>query len=114
MSAGHPPPILLRDDGKGGKSVRQMVSRTSILGLMENYTAKLQTQKLARGDEIVTYTDGLPVGHHIRALNQFLKGPRGEFGQGPEALLQAVWAAETRKTGRSLDDDVSVIWFRAA
>lgn len=114
LSAGHPPPLLHKDNGRGGRAVRQLVSRTSPLGLKEDLKLNLATQKLAPGDELIVYTDGLPVGHQVRALNAFVAQPQAAFASAPEELLRAIWAAETKKTGRRLDDDVSIVWFKVA
>jgi hypothetical protein len=69
-------------------------------------------QDLAPGDEFIAYTDGLPVGRHMRALNRFMATPTWSFAEGPARLLDAIWQAERAKSGRTLDDDVSIVWLR--
>lgn len=50
----------------------------------------------------------------MRPLNAFFSQRQGEFANEPEALLASLWAAEYKETGKRLDDDVSIIWFRMA
>lgn len=113
LSAGHPPPILYTVDDQGKRSVKSLATRSTVLGLTDTFKGKMRSQKLKPGDEVLAYTDGLPVGQHLRPLNRFMTEMRNEdFAADPTDLLKTLWDAEYEKTRKTLDDDVSIVWFR--
>lgn len=114
LSAGHPPPILYTVGDSGERTVKSLSTRTTVLGLTETFNGRTRSQKLAPGDEILAYTDGLPIGRHLRPLNSYFNGSRDDFAKDPEVLLKTLWNSEYKKTGKTLDDDVSIIWFKMA
>lgn len=114
LSAGHPPPILFTQGAGGERTVKSLATRTTVLGLTEVFNGHMRSQKLAPGDEVLAYTDGLPIGKHLRPLNAFFKHRSADFAKDPETLLKALWAVEYAKTGKTLDDDVSIVWFKMA
>jgi serine phosphatase RsbU (regulator of sigma subunit) len=114
VSAGHPPPLIYSTNNQGERKFSHLVSRGTVLGLTEFLSLKILTRPLASGEEIIAYTDGLPIGRHVRAANAFFADRRYDFAEGPKALLDMVWSHETAKTGRVLEDDVSIVWFKAS
>ncbi len=112
LSAGHPPPILLLGNDQGGVDVKHLASRSTVLGLSEVFRGQTKSQKFRAGDQIIAYTDGLPIGRHMRAFNSFIAEPPKDFADAPAALLKKIWQVEGTKTGKTLDDDVSIVWFK--
>jgi serine phosphatase RsbU (regulator of sigma subunit) len=112
ISAGHPSPILYSAKPSGERQFGLMAVRSTVLGLSATAAFKPLVYKLKAGDEIVAYTDGLPINRHVRKVNAFFKGLTYDFQTAPKALLDAVWASETEKSGKALDDDVSIVFFR--
>jgi hypothetical protein len=113
LSAGHPPPLLVRKDNKGLWRPRALVSRNNVLGIKPQFSAKMQTIDISNDDQLITYTDGLPVGSNIKALRRFL----GEFGESTdqnatESLKEKIWTAEAARTKKIPADDISIVWFK--
>jgi CHASE2 domain-containing sensor protein len=126
LTAGHPPPILLsqrrdietgdrrgRIPGTSAGGLRLLAMRASPLGLAAETKAKMSAIKVVAGDEILAYTDGLPLGQNVRVLREYLGVGGGKpFELGPAELQKVIWSAEKERTGRERDDDISVVWFR--
>ena len=64
--------------------------------------------------KIIAYTDGIPVLRNVRAVDGFFARRPAPFSESPLALHKAVWESETKRSGRVLDDDVSIVWFKVA
>ena len=73
-NCGHPPALLLRDDG----SVERLGATCTVVGLFEKWDCAMEERELAPGDAVLLYTDGV-----TEALND--EGE--EFGEA--RLLQA-------------------------
>lgn len=116
LSAGHPPAMLMPCKSEPGKRPTALVSRNNVLGISADFTGKAQSQAFRSGDQVIAYTDGLPLVTHARVLGKFMAEHREakDLQQLPKALYDAIWAVETEKTKKSPDDDVSIIWFRGA
>lgn len=116
VSAGHPPAMLIARDAEPGSKPAALVSRNNVLGVQSDFPGKLQSRPFQVGDQVIAYTDGLPLGTHARVLGKFIADHRGsaQIEPLPKALYDAIWAVETEKTKKSPDDDVSIIWFRGA
>jgi serine phosphatase RsbU (regulator of sigma subunit) len=73
-AAGHPPPLVLRADGR----VEAIASATPLLGVVEHVGAGEAALELRAGDALVLYTDGL------------IETRRDGRIFGPERLMQAL------------------------
>lgn len=113
ISAGHPSPMLYSPSAKGERKFSLIALRSTVLGLADTASFKPLIQKLHSGDEIIAYTDGLPINRHVRRVNRFFKDHAYDFSGAPKTLLDAVWQSEFEKSGKTLDDDVSIVWFKA-
>ncbi|WP_411079731.1 PP2C family protein-serine/threonine phosphatase [Streptomyces sp. cmx-18-6] len=54
-SAGHPPPLVLRGDG----TVSEVISGGLLLGVLDDVSYESHTERIAPGDTLVLFTDGL-------------------------------------------------------
>ncbi len=113
-SAGHPSPVYATADPAGGRKFSLMAMRSTVLGLSDEVILKTVVKKLKPGDEIVAYTDGLPINRHVRLVTQFFKEEKYDLSKAPKTLLDAIWGNEYLKSGKTIDDDVSIVWFKAA
>lgn len=109
LTAGHPSPLW--SGGERGE-LRQLSMRASPLGFVPGLELTMNRIVPSRGDEIIAYTDGLPVRPNLRLLRTYLAGSPPAFERGPEALLNGVWRAEAVRVGERLSDDVSIVWFK--
>lgn len=105
VSAGHPPPILLRP----GEPPRLLELATSLpLGVLSDASLIESTGAMLPGDLLLMYTDGLveapdvPVGEGISALVERL----AELPRGDLEVLADVVLATCSETG---DDDVALL-----
>jgi hypothetical protein len=74
--AGHPPPILIREEGPS-----TIEAKGTLLGVLEDVTFEQSTAQLIPGDSVVMYTDGLyerPLGRsgRDRDVPSILRGAR--------------------------------------
>lgn len=112
ISAGHPSPMLFTTNESGKRSVTPLLSRHSLLGINLSTDFVMQSCDLSPHDEILAYTDGLPLNTHLKVLrSQFLTGNE-KVEAIPEKLYKEIWAAEKTRSEKDPDDDVSVVWFR--
>jgi hypothetical protein len=113
-SCGHPAPILYSPKAEGRVKIAFLPLHTTIIGLSESVAPIMQTRPLRPGEELICYTDGMPVGRSVRRLSSFFVEERRDLRDAPKILFDQLWEAETKRTGRSRDDDASVVWFKAA
>ena len=62
VNCGHLPPLLLRANGSGPQKCRtleRLSTSTTVLGLFEEWHYEIEEVKLAPGDTLVLYTDGV-------------------------------------------------------
>ena len=78
-NAGHNPPMLLKAEGRGASPVRWLNPTGAAIGLIEEPAFEQSVIRLAPGDLLVMYTDGV-----VEATSD----GRGMFG--PERLVDAV------------------------
>ncbi len=109
-SAGHPPPLLLRADG----GVEILDHRGPVIGFGAGKPFGQQERRLAPGDKIILYTDGVtenrgsigqPFGKErfYRALEKGARRPVGE-------LVESVYGEMKRFLGGARpDDDISLL-----
>ena len=105
VSAGHPPPLLLR-----GSEVLPLEERGPMLGFVRNASWPLQRVRLEPGDQLVLYTDGvieLP-GDEERFGEERLRAAVSGAGS-PEAVLDRVRAAHRAFSERPAEDDLAML-----
>jgi serine phosphatase RsbU (regulator of sigma subunit)/catechol 2,3-dioxygenase-like lactoylglutathione lyase family enzyme len=73
-NCGHPPALLLREDG----SLERLGATCTVVGLFEKWDCAMEECELAPGDAVLLYTDG---------VTEALNGEGEEFGE--ERLLEA-------------------------
>lgn len=111
---GHPQPLLVKRRKGQTTQVVPLLSRQSVLGIHEKFELVMKSAEFEPGDELVAHTDGVPLGSHGKTIREILGDMTGTHERVPLALYEAIWAAETKKTQRIPDDDVSIVWFKAA
>jgi len=111
-SAGHPPLVVLRDDGQ-----REMVYHTGpALGLSGESAFGQKTLRLAPGDRVLLYTDGLYdlVTHPDRPpADQVAEALAGLKGDGWEVLHELLDRAAERRGQAGRQDDVTALLLSA-
>ncbi len=112
ISASHPPAFWIRSS-KDGSRPKPLVSRHSNLGLHPEFKGKLECQEFDSGDEVVLYTDGIPLLHNAKFLAKISRSDNRSFSSAPKNLYDTVWGEYKAKTNKEPDDDVSIIWFKA-
>jgi len=110
-SAGHPPMLIKRQNGK----VESYWPEKTILGLGEGLTIDDMTATLDKGDVALLYTDGLysckgQSGERLDHETVQRSVAEGAFGADPVADLIA--RVQAHSDGGALDDDLSVIALR--
>lgn len=117
VNAGHEPPLLLRADG----TLQPLAPTGRAIGLTSQSTYTVATERLAPGDVLLAYTDGVTEAQDgERALFgrntlHALVAAAGHNGYGPsaESLLAAVRQAVRDHSGpRRLTDDVTLLAVR--
>ncbi len=113
ISAGQPNPLLVTlDPASQRKIIRPLTSRYTVLGVSASINYEMKCHDLQPGDEVIAYTDGIPVGTHIKELKSYIEKTTYELDRAPLDLYQRIWRAETEKTEKEPDDDVSIVWFK--
>jgi serine phosphatase RsbU (regulator of sigma subunit)/pSer/pThr/pTyr-binding forkhead associated (FHA) protein len=116
VSAGHPPPLLVRRGKTGYEDAMPSNSAGLPLGISEGYPYESCQVTLQPGDSLLLFTDGVPEAHD-RANNQF--GNKGiaaalaaANGIGPRVLVEnLVRAVQAHASGRNPHDDVTLVGF---
>ncbi|GAA2267119.1 PP2C family protein-serine/threonine phosphatase [Nonomuraea roseoviolacea subsp. roseoviolacea] len=110
-SAGHPPPLVLRADGR----VEEVPTRGTLIGMLETVTATTVTVELEPGDTCLIYTDGVtearggPLGDELFGEQRLREELEQCAGMPPEALTERVQMLAAQWTGGGDQDDVAVI-----
>jgi sigma-B regulation protein RsbU (phosphoserine phosphatase) len=114
-NAGHNPPALLRAGEQG--AVDLLVRTGAALGVMEEFTWDKQRVRLAPGDVLVLYTDGITEAENesrdFYGLDRLLQAVRDNYDRPVEALRDAVLDdihAFTREA--TLFDDIALMILR--
>lgn len=111
--AGHLQPVVVRADGSA-----ELIGRFgTALGLVERVTVKCTRHRLAPGDTLLVYTDG--VTERRRGQEQFgsdrlLQAAAAAASRPPAALVAAVRVAVERFSTDVRDDDIALLAVRAA
>lgn len=117
-SAGHPPPLLMRADGR----LESLDERGIVLGLLPDASYESAVVRdLSAGDRLVLYTDGLTEASRIdgeffgdRQLRDMLTSRQSDH---VEQFLASLIERARQWTGRDFEDDVTVVvvdWTGAA
>jgi len=114
LCAGHPPAMLVLAGGEAGRRPKALNSRNSGVGVNAEFNGKLGTSDFKPGDQVIAYTDGLPLAANVRVFGQFIaeQGNVKDLEVLPRKLYDVIWAAESKKKEIPPDDDVSIVWFR--
>jgi sigma-B regulation protein RsbU (phosphoserine phosphatase) len=116
VSAGHPPPLLVRKAKTGYEDAMPANFAGLPLGVTEGYPYESCQVTLEPGDSLLLFTDGVPEAHD-RANNQFgNKGIQAALGaasgSGPKQLIESlVRAVQIHASGRNPHDDVTLVGF---
>lgn len=91
-NAGHNPPALLRTGEQG--AVELLVRTGAALGVLEEFNWEKQCVRLAPGDVLVLYTDGITEaeneGHDFYGLDRLLQAVRNNYDRPVEELRDAM------------------------
>ncbi|MEW6672802.1 MAG: PP2C family protein-serine/threonine phosphatase [Thermodesulfobacteriota bacterium] len=108
--AGHPPPVLLRND----RTLEILDRHGPVIGLSRNAPFGQARRQLQRGDRVVLYTDGIleisnPVEDHY-GKNRFYKILKVHKGETAPALANAIYNSVKKfGKGKKPDDDLSIL-----
>ena len=110
--AGHPHPLIRRADGR----VERLGEGGPPVGLLPDVTFECTTARLAPGDALLTYSDGLTECTDTWGDMLEEKGLMELFADiavAPEAAVDRIEAALREHTGiNAFDDDISMLLFR--
>jgi Stage II sporulation protein E (SpoIIE) len=121
ISAGHPPPLIVRD----GRLTRTLsASPAAPLGIpLEGPTPVLAEESLEPGDLLLLYTDGLTEARHpdgqmftVAGLGEFIEREAGAGQIAPETLRRLRHTIVDRQPGPLKDDATAVLveWRRGS
>lgn len=115
ICAGHPAPLLFKHDA--ARKPIALTSRNNLLGTSLEFTGELKSKRLEERDIIICYTDGLPIGSNVKALNGFAKNIlfSKNFKKVPDELVKVIWDSESKRRNKPIDqfdDDISVVSFK--
>ncbi len=95
VNCGHNPPLLLRQGG----DVERLEATASVLGLFEQWECSVAERRLAAGDVLIIYTDG---------ISEAVPGEQAEeFGD--QRLIQTVRAHQLKSAGEMLEAIVAEV-----
>ncbi|MGC4925464.1 PP2C family protein-serine/threonine phosphatase [Streptomyces sp. DT117] len=110
-SAGHPAPLVVRDDGR----VEEVPTRGSLVGALDQVTARTVETSLLPGDTCLLYTDGItearggPLGGELFGEER-LKRALAECGGMPgDAVVEHVRMLAAQWLGDGGHDDLAVV-----
>jgi sigma-B regulation protein RsbU (phosphoserine phosphatase) len=106
-SAGHPPPLVRRADGR----VEDVAVSGTLLGLFEEPALGVHEITLAGGDALVLYTDGVTEARGTAGLlgDDGLRAAMGASPSGAGALADHIEAAVRSHSRGPLSDDMAVL-----
>ena len=113
-NAGHPPPILFN---RLQREVKELDAEGLILGIKQNVLFEEKTLKLAEGDAILFYTDGLIEAENAKqaffGLERVKTIFRENADQAPQAIIDALFAALQQFCQRTtFEDDITLMVFK--
>ncbi|GAA2257019.1 hypothetical protein GCM10010145_26600 [Streptomyces ruber] len=110
-SAGHPPPLVLRADGR----VEESGTYGDLLGAMPSVSFRTEELVLAPGETCLLYTDGItearggPVGGELYGVERLARDLTGRAGMPAEAVVERVHMLAAQWLGRGRHDDMAVV-----
>jgi sigma-B regulation protein RsbU (phosphoserine phosphatase) len=109
-SGGHPPPLLLRSDGSAGY---HLIAHGPLLGIFTDPVFPVSTTRLAPGDTVLLYTDGLPEARTGHGRSRYGVDALSSFAAGiaPATASATVTAISQLldSFANGLDDDTAVL-----
>jgi serine phosphatase RsbU (regulator of sigma subunit) len=113
LNCGHPPPLLMRDDGR--TEFAEPAEETPPLGLswLKPDTPTIHVERFTTGDQILFYTDGIVEARdHGGAFYPLTDRVELLTGADPQGSLDALRADVLRHVGRPLNDDAAMLLLR--
>src|ERR1700742_965078 len=110
-SAGHLPPLIVRDDGR----VQQADTCGTLIGALPNIEAQSFETTLAPGETCVLYTDGVteargaPLGDYMFGEERLAAALAECAGLPAEAVVERVMMLATQWIGHEVHDDIAVV-----
>jgi serine phosphatase RsbU (regulator of sigma subunit) len=110
-SAGHLPPLIVRDDGR----VEQADTCGTLIGALPNIEAQSFETTLAPGETCVLYTDGVtqarggPLGDYMFGEERLAAALAECAGLPAEAVVERVLMLATQWIGQEVHDDIAVV-----
>ncbi|MER6006007.1 PP2C family protein-serine/threonine phosphatase [Nonomuraea angiospora] len=110
-SAGHPPPLILRNDGR----VEPVHAAGTLIGLVEHITSVTEPVLLEPGETCLLYSDGIvearggPLGDEFFGEERLCEQLRQCAGMPPEALADRVQMLACQWVGAGEHDDMAVV-----
>jgi serine phosphatase RsbU (regulator of sigma subunit) len=111
-SAGHPAPIVVRSDG----AVAAIGEAGDLLGIFEKPQTRVTSVRLAPGEALVCFTDGVTErrdGARMLGEDGVLRVMSGGAGLSATALARRLESAVSGFTGDPARDDVAILVLRA-
>ncbi|MEV4177499.1 PP2C family protein-serine/threonine phosphatase [Nonomuraea sp. NPDC049709] len=110
-SAGHPPPMIVRNDG------RVDVARTegTLIGILEQVSSVTETVLLRPGEMCLLYSDGViearggPLGDEMFGDERLREELRQCAGMPPDALAERVQMLASQWAGEGEQDDIAIV-----
>lgn len=111
-SAGHPAPLLMRDDG----SVESVAVRGLLAGVVAGAAYTPARIHLAPRDTLLLFTDGVTEAgrNSVSGLDQLVRLAAGYVTAPVDALVEAVEMDAVESSGQRRRDDLAVVAVRAA
>ena len=106
-SAGHLPPLIVRDGGK----VEQAETCGTLIGALPNIEAQSFETTLAPGETCLLYTDGVTEarGGHMFGEERLAAALAECSGMPAEAVVERVMVLATQWIGQQVHDDIAVV-----
>lgn len=107
-AAGHPPPLLLTQDGQ----VLSLNPNSPIVGAWEKAPFSCSETKLDPSDVLLLYSDGVTEcrrGRELFGEERLRLTVREASGRGPGEVVATVFRSMLHHAGRRLDDDVALL-----
>jgi serine phosphatase RsbU (regulator of sigma subunit) len=111
VTGGHPNPLVISTNAEGVRNIKPLPSRHSVLGTSPTIDHALKSVDLGINDEVLAFSDGLPVGSNLKILRQMIQS-QYTMNTAATTLYNDMWKQELEKNGKKPDDDVSVLWLR--
>ncbi|MFI6183189.1 PP2C family protein-serine/threonine phosphatase [Nonomuraea sp. NPDC051191] len=110
-SAGHPPPMIVRNDGR----VEDALTRGTLIGLLEEITSVTETVLLDPGETCLLYSDGViearggPLGDELFGDDRLREELRQCAGMPAAALAERVQMLASQWAGERERDDIAIV-----